>query len=600
MTPPPVKGEASLMLIEGGLTAVAVAVASCLPRAGSRFFPPIERAFRRLARRKALSVALIGAAALLLRLAILPLCPIPLPFLPDDFSFLLAAETFASGKMTNPTPPMWIHFESFHISMTPTYMSMYFPAQAIALAAGKVFFGHPWFGILLSSALMCAAICWALQAWLPPAWALLGGALAVVRIALFSYWTNTYSGGGSIAALGGAMVLGALPRFLQTPRLRYSLLMAAGAVVLALSRPYEGILLCVPVGIVLGRRLLVGSNRPSSRVLFRLTAAPLALIVAGGAWYAYYDYRAFGNPLTPPYVVNRAQYAIAPYYIWQRPRPEPAYRHALMREFYHRDELNNYSKIHSLRGFLPETLLKAARGVLFYAGLVLLVPLIMLRRVLLDRRIRFLVLCVAVLTAGMLIEVFLIPHYLAPFTVAFYAIGLQAIRHLRFWRPGSQPVGMALTRMIVTICFVLAGLRLFAGPLHLSLPVWPAAWAAQWYGPGPAGEDRARVQAELEHQPGKQLALVRYAPNHDPLVEWIYNDADIDHSKVIWAWDMGAEKNRELLEYYKDRKVWLVQPDLQPAGVTPYPAPAGQAAPARADQTATASTAERQSEGLHP
>ena len=35
-----------------------------------------------------------------------------------------------------------------------------------------------------------------------------------------------------------------------------------------------------------------------------------------------------------------------------------------------------------------------------------------------DRRIRFLVLCVLVLTAGMAIEIFLLPHYMAPFTAA--------------------------------------------------------------------------------------------------------------------------------------------------------------------------------------
>jgi hypothetical protein len=52
---------------------------------------------------------------------------------------------------------------------------------------------------------------------------LLGGVLAVLRIGLFSYWINTYSGGGSVAALGIALVLGALPRFIRTARLRYSL-----------------------------------------------------------------------------------------------------------------------------------------------------------------------------------------------------------------------------------------------------------------------------------------------------------------------------------------------------------------------------------------
>src|ERR1700723_1591377 len=75
----------SPMLIEAACTAIVIGTAFALPRIGSTWFSAIERSFTRLARRKRLSVALIGAAAFLLRLAILPLCPIPLPFVQDDF-----------------------------------------------------------------------------------------------------------------------------------------------------------------------------------------------------------------------------------------------------------------------------------------------------------------------------------------------------------------------------------------------------------------------------------------------------------------------------------------------------------------------------------
>ena len=209
--------------------------------------------------------------AILLRLAILPVCPVPNPFVPDDFSFLLAADTFASGRLANPTPAMWVHFETMHVSMQPTYMSMYFPAQGLILAAAKLLTGHPWYGLLAMSALMCAAICWMLQAWLPPTWALLGGLLAVLHIGLFSYWINTYTGAGTIAALGGALVLGALPRFLKLLGLRYSLLMALGIVLLATTRPYEGFLLCLPVAAVLAHALFIAKRRPPAAALLRIT-----------------------------------------------------------------------------------------------------------------------------------------------------------------------------------------------------------------------------------------------------------------------------------------------------------------------------------------
>jgi hypothetical protein len=361
---------------------------------------------------------------------------------------------------------------------------------------------------------------------------------------------------------------------MKTARLRYCVLLAMGVIFLALTRPYEGMLLCLPVVAILIHWALFGKNRPKPFALVKLAAIPLTLICAASAWLGYYDYRAFGNPLTLPYTVNRATYAMAPYYVWQSARREPAYRRREMRSFYYENELTEFSKIHSWSLFIPMSLGKVSTSVGFFAGFALLPPLIMLRRVLCDRRIRFLVICVLILIAGNVIMVYLLPHYLAPFTAAIYAIGLQAMRHLRVWTPELKPVGVTMVRLIVTVCLLSAGLRLLSGPLKMHVPEWPTGnWTTMWFGPDHYGTERFGIESYLERLPGKQLVLVRYAYTREPMEQWVYNLSEIDNSKVVWAGEGDFAGNRELLNYYNDRKVWLVEPDATPARLSPYQSP---------------------------
>src|SRR5271157_3639286 len=133
----------------------------------------------------------------------------------------------------------------------------------------------------------------------------------------------------------------------------------------------------------------------------------------------------------------------------------------------------------------------------------------MVRRIFLDRRIRFLVVCVLVLAGGMVIEIYLLPHYLAPFTAAFYAIGLQAMRHMRFWKPEGRPMGLALVRLTAMLCVLMAAVRVAATPLHFGPNEFPPSnWNFNWFGPGHFGTERAQMETWLEHQQGKQLVIV--------------------------------------------------------------------------------------------
>jgi hypothetical protein len=131
---------------------------------------------------------------------------------------------------------------------------------------------------------------------------------------------------------------------------------------------------------------------------------------------------------------------------------------------------------------------------------------------------------------------------------------------------------------MVTLCFVMVGMRLYSGPFHFQVNEWPPTWNVSWYGPNHFGVQRNNIERSLENQPGNQLVLVRYSSTHIPFDEWVYNAADIDNSKVIWAREMDETNNIELLRYYQGRNVWLVQPDSQPPTISPYPIPASQSA----------------------
>ena len=517
----------------------------------------LEEFGTKISSRKRLCVFLVGFSLLLIRSALIPVSGIPLPRYHDEYSYLLAGDTFAHGRLTNPPHPMWMHFETFHVIWHPTYMSMYPPGQGLVLAAGEIL-GNAWIGQLMCAALMCAAICWMLQGWIPPRWALLGGLLTIPRLGLLSYWTNGYWS-ACLPALGGALVLGALPRVKQHLRWRDSVIMAIGLFMLANSRPYEGLLLSIGVAIALSAWMF-GKDGPRLSISFARVVLPLVLTLAPLAvWTGYYYYRVTGNPFRMTYDINRQTYAMGRYFVWQKPWPQKTYNHPRMEALYQR-EVRETEENQTLRGFIGRWRIK-----LYYFWQVYLVPplpfvLIALPCAVRDRKLRVPWMIIGVFAAGLLVETWGLPHYFAPATALVFLILMQCMRHLRLVRWRAQPVGMAFVRAVSVIYIGAVVLRVALAVTHIHPePEWQHG-----------DMERESIVQQLKALPGQHVVLVSYSPDFDLDGEWVYNLADIDGSKIVWARDMGPEKNRELLAYYHGRQFWMVHAGSSPLRIDPY------------------------------
>ena len=544
------------------LTAALLLVALWKPSFGDSTYRKIERLLSRLAERKALAVCLMFIGIAAIRAAVLPLLPVPIPGIHDEFSYLLMADTFAHGRLANPTHPMWMSFETFHVNWFPTYSSMYPPAQGFVLAVGQLL-GSPWIGVLLSDAAMCAAILWMLQAWMPARWALLGSVFAALNLGIASYWMNSYWG-GAVAGAGGALVLGALGRIQRRARVGSALVLGLGVAILANSRPYEGLLFCVPAGLWMLWWLVGKIKSPySAGARIRNVFVPLAgVMVLTLAFIGYYNLRLTGNALLFPHVLNTRTYHSTPLFLWEHLMPEKTYNNQQFEDFYNGWEREDYQT--TWKDARDVTAEKVARmGVEFFwpAALFLVPALPFAFR---DRKMRLLLVTFFVCLAGVFSVIWSAPHYAAPLTCVIYALLVQAVRHLRTMKWKGRSGGVALSRALVLLLLVETGVNVARGACD---PLW---WTCT------GDSSRVAVIKQLLEIPGKHLVVVRYSDDHNIHDEWVYNGADIDGSRIIWARELYADQNAKLFAYFKDRHIWLVEPDVDNTEIKPYAPPPDQ------------------------
>ena len=531
------------------------------PELGAHICCRIESRGSRFAQRKGLAIFFVVLAVLLTRIALLPILPIPVPAVSDEFSYLLASDTFAHGHLANPPHPMRMFFENAHVNQVPAYMSKYPPAQGAFLALGQLC-GHPWIGVLLSVALMCGSILWMLQGWMPSRWAFLGTLLLFLHLGLFSYWMNSYWG-GAVAALGGALVVGAIPRILRYQKPQYALLFALGAAILANSRPLEGFLLCATSVLFLSVALF-RRGTPDWHSTLRSVVLPISAVAAlTVAFLGYYNWRGTGDPLLFPYTLNDRTYLSTPPFVWQSLEPPRHYTAPQLDAVY-----NLWA-----RPFWTRTRfafhLRTVKFLYFFLWPDLCLLLLALPCFLRQRKYRFLLIQFLFCFAGTLMVVWYQPHYSAPLTATVTAILAVAIRHLRHWKFRDRPVGLSLTRGLVLYSLAL-NLFYYAEAWHNPHTGSLVAPAGVW---GSSGNwRRAQINSNLQAHPGRHLVIVRFSNAAGSLSgNWISNAADIDGAPVVWAMEIPGVDIQPLLDYFRGRQVWLLEPSAEAeVRITPY------------------------------
>ena len=467
----------------------------------------------------------------------------PQPSYHDEFSYLLAGDTYAAGRLANPPLPHPEFFETEHVLLTPAYASKYQPGQGFFLAFGQRVFGHPFFGVLLSVALGCATLYWALLAWTPPAWAIAAGLSAIGIFGVVNYWVDSYWGGG-VAFLGTALALGAWGRIRLRSQLRYGAFLAAGSVLLLLTRPFESSLLLL--ALFLSAFASAFSNRggeasmpPSGSghgafVLFRY-AAPVLVLYVG--FQLYFNYRVTGNPVRLPYLEYARQYdVISQLRFVPLSAPKPSSNQRV-------SDLHNVFEVGAHNAALRQSVWDDTSAILRNTspGLVLLTLFVAALVSFRDPETPVLLALLGLTALPLYFETFATPHYLAPFLACVVLLLFQSLSSL-FKR--SEWLGRG-RYVLFSVC-LLFGLGYL---VH-----WKRAVLHRVSEETYAQRQRRIIGRQLDQLSGRQLVFVHYSPDYSIHDEWVYNQADLRQAKVIFANDLSTERDQILLSEYPGRQ----------------------------------------------
>jgi len=511
------------------------------PGLGNSWFSRIEAWFQALARRRILTALLLALLPIVLRLTLLPIEGVPVPHIHDEFGHLLIADTLLHGRLANPPHPNPEFFETIYVIQRPTYSSNYPIGIGISLAIGQLLFGHPWGGVLLFVSLMCAGVYWMLLQWTTPGWALIGGLITIMSWGVLSEWASSYCGGAA-AAVAGCAIIGALPRTFDKSKPIYAVVFGFGLSYSFLIRPFETLLIvpCVVVFVLLHRETMREIRFQRTLLFISLGLAPGVLLTA------LHDHAVTGKYSELPYVLNRKQYG-APQTFSFQPASVPQHPLTHEQQAVYEWQKEAHDKVASFRGFL-DVLPSRIAVVRLYLASTLWPLLFILPFCRMDRRLIWIIGSIAFMAIGGSLYGFFLPQYVAPFIGFFLLLGIAAMQRLNEFEWGRLTVRLFL---VITFCH-------FAALFGLSMARGLAPSAARLTGRPVVVTQTPRSSAlkRLTKEGGNQLVFVAYGARHSFYNEWVWNAADIDSSRIIWARDLGPENDARLMTFYPGRSVW--------------------------------------------
>lgn len=477
---------------------------------------------------------------------------IPRPGTYDEVVYLLHADTFLQGRWTNPTPAGWEHFESLHVTLSPTYHGKYQPGMGMILALGQWLFQHPYAGVVLALLFASVSLDWMFSRWLPDRWGLLASLAA--SLTLVENWNN-YLVGGPLSAATGALLLGTLRAVLERgSRWTDGFVLGICFTLFFWTRPFEGAIFSAVVCLYAVWELV--RLKRWRELVWPLLPGCLFILCIAGVVQASFNQACVGSYWYLPYLEHERQYFLTPSFLWQSLRQDvPVFRHRDLQKF-HEGVLDFFQWQQSGQHLLEHFSFKWGVSWLWFHHVFWLAFIAVIPELLSNRWCRFALILWFIFLLSTMWVTWLFPHYIAVSLGLVTYVMVMSLRYLAAWKYHHRPVGRWLTTALV-----LSYVMVFVLKLQFTAPtdVFPEV------------QQRHHLEQQLQSTGEKHLVIVEYSENHPVGHDWIYNSADFSKQPVLWARSMSKEKNQNLLKSYPERRAWLLHVDNEKVQLLPYP-----------------------------